>query len=358
MIRFPKPLRPGDLIAITAPSSGVSESLFPRLDLVLAHLRSRGYRIVEGACLRNEYKDASAPREQRALELMRFLTDPAVSAILPPWGGELASEVLEAIDFDSLRAIEPKWVLGFSDVSTVQLPLTLISGWATAHGPNLMELSPTQTDKLAMTAMSMLASDLKSPVRQESSTTFQKHWIDYAVQVDAPWNLSEPTVWKRLGGSMEPIEFRGRLIGGCLDTIAWLAGTRFGDIPAFVEQAGQCGTILYLENVNMAPPTLVRALLALKRHRWFDQLAGLLVGRSTGPVPESPASLSFTEALAGALRDLHCPVLYDVDIGHQPPQFTLINGAIGHVEFRAGRGAITQAADVSALSLEATGFSK
>jgi muramoyltetrapeptide carboxypeptidase LdcA involved in peptidoglycan recycling len=103
---------------------------------------------------------------------------------------------------------------------------------------------------------------------------------------------------------MEPVEFRGRLIGGCLDTIAWLAGTKFGDIPAFVQQAGECGTILYLENVNMAPPGLVRALLALRRHRWFDSLSGLLIGRSTGPVPESPDGLSYTEALSATLGDL------------------------------------------------------
>ena len=344
MIRFPKPLRPGDVIAITAPSSGVSGPLLPRLDLVLEHLRSLGYRIVEGTCLRDQHKDASAPRKERALELMRFLTDPAVSAILPPWGGVLASELLESIDFESLRSMEPKWLLGFSDLSTIQLPLTLISGWATAHGPNLMELSPTQTDKLATVALSILASDLQRPVPQESSTSFQKEWVDFAVQVDASWKLTEPTAWKRLDGSMEPIEFRGCLIGGCLDTIAWLAGTRFGDVPAFVQRAGERGAILYLENVNMAPPTLVRALLALRRHRWFDQLSGLLIGRSTGPVPESPSSLSYAEALAGTLGDLRCPVLYDVDIGHQPPQFTLINGAIAHVQFQAGRGSVTQAA--------------
>lgn len=344
LIRFPKPLRPGDLIAVTAPSSGVSGPLLARLDLVLGHLRSLGYRIVEGACLRQQYKDASAPREQRALELMRFLTDPAVAAILPPWGGVLASELLESIDFQALRSTEPKWLLGFSDLSTVQLPLTLVSGWATAHGPNLMELAPTQTDKLAAAALAILATDLQVPVRQVSSRAFQKQYIDFAVQVDAPWNLTEPTVWKRLDGSMEPVDFRGRLIGGCLDTIAWLAGTRFGDIPAFVRQAGECGTILYLENVNMAPPGLVRALLALRRHRWFDSLSGLLIGRSTGPVPESPDSLSYTEALSATLGDLRYPVLYDVDVGHQPPQFTLINGAIGHVQYQAGSGSVTQVA--------------
>lgn len=341
---FPKPLRVGDLIAVTAPSSGVSGPAIARLDLVLEHLRSLGYRIVEGKCLRNEHKDASAPREQRAQELMQFLVDPNVSAILPPWGGELASELLELLEFELLRSVQPKWFLGFSDLSTLQVPLTLISGWATAHGSNMMDLAPTQTDSLTTSVLAVLASEFSSPVRQESSTLYQKQWVDFSVRADAPLHLTEPTEWKRLDGSAEAVSMSGRLIGGCLDTIAWLAGSRFGDIPTFVREAGSQGAILYLENAEMAPPGLVRALLSMRRHRWFDGLSGLLVGRNAGPVPASADRLSYTDALAAALGDLPYPVLYDVDIGHQPPQFTLINGAVAHVEFHAGRGSIAQVA--------------
>jgi muramoyltetrapeptide carboxypeptidase len=144
MLNFPAPLRPGDLIAVTAPSSGVPAPLHARLDLVIAHLRAQGYRVIEGACLRAEHKDASAPAAERAAELMRFLSDPTVAAVLPPWGGELATELLDRLDFEALRGLPPKWLLGFSDLSTLQLPLALCSGWSSAHGANLMDLVPTQ----------------------------------------------------------------------------------------------------------------------------------------------------------------------------------------------------------------------
>lgn len=343
MIQFPKPLASGDLIAVTAPSSGVSGVALKRLDLVIAHLCDRGYRVVEGNCLRKEHKDASASCTDRANEFIRFLNDPDVSAILPPWGGELASEVLEFIDFEALRNVKPKWLLGFSDVSTLQLPLTLISGWATAHGPNLMDLAPTQTDPLTTGTMRVLESSLDQPVEQFSSPMFQKEWTPYAARVDAPWNLTERTDWRRLDGLAGPMSFRGRLIGGCLDTIAWLAGTQFGDVPAYVDRNKSEGVILYFENVEMAPPGLVRALLALKRQGWFDRLAGLLIGRSAGPLPQSEENLSYPEALLAALGKLDFPVIYDVDIGHQPPQFTLINGAIAQVNFADGKGSISQA---------------
>jgi len=344
-ILFPKPLSPADLIAVTAPSSGVEGAALARLDLVLANLRNRGYRVIEGECLRSQHKDASASSKDRASELTKFLNDPQVSAVFPPWGGELASDLLEKIDFEALRVVSPKWLLGFSDVSTLQLPLTLISGWATAHGPNLMDLAPTQTDPLTTGTLTVLESNLDKPIEQHSSVMFQKKWTDFAVRVDAPLNLTEQTVWKRLDGSTESVSFRGRLIGGCLDTIAWLAGTRFGDIPSFVKQHQADGVVLFLENVEMAPPGLVRALLALKRHGWFEGLAGLLIGRSAGPLPNSPDRLNYNEALIAVLGDLQYPVVFDADIGHQPPQLTLINGAFAQVHFKNGKGSITQASE-------------
>jgi len=101
----------------TAPSSGVARPAIARLEVVLSHVRSQGYCVIEGECLRGQNKDASAPPTQRAHELMRFLTDPAVSAIIPPWGGELAIELLRPIDFEALRSVSPKWLLGYSDLS-------------------------------------------------------------------------------------------------------------------------------------------------------------------------------------------------------------------------------------------------
>ena len=331
MIRFPEPLRAGDRVAVTAPSSGVSGPDLVRLDLVLSHMRNKGFGIVEGACLRAQYKDSSAPLDHRAAELNRFLLDPTIAAILPPWGGELASELLELIDFETLRSVEPKWLLGYSDLTTLQFPLTLISGWATAHGPNLMDLAPSQTDPLTSSALTV-----------PSSTKFQRTWIDYAKSAAAPFNVTEWVEWKRLDGSKEPVAFQGRIIGGCLDNIAWLAGSKYGDVPQFDRESGTVGTILYFENAEMSPPTLLRALLSLRRHRWFDGLVGLLIGRSAGPAPESAASLSYTDALRAALEDLPFPVIYDVDIGHQPPQFTIINGAVARVLFDDGRGTLLQ----------------
>lgn len=109
-VKFPPPLLAGDTIAVTAPSSGVEGGALGRLDHAIDKLRARGYRVVEGNCLRSEFKDASALANERADEFNRFLNDPSVAAIIPPWGGELASELLELVDFAALRQMPPKWL--------------------------------------------------------------------------------------------------------------------------------------------------------------------------------------------------------------------------------------------------------
>ncbi len=341
-LRTPPPLHPGSLIAVSAPSSGVPAPLHARLDLVLGHLRARGFEVVEGATLRRQHKNASAPARERAEELMRFLLDDRVDAVFPPWGGELAIELLPLMDFARLAKVRPKWLLGFSDVSTIQLPLTLLSGWVTAHGPNLMDLAPSQTDPLTGSALAILSSPPATELVQRSSARYQTRWPDWATTPEAPLSCTEPTRWRRLDGLETPVELRGRVLGGCLDCLSMLAGTRFVDVPRFARDSGPEGTLLYLENCELAPCALARALFSLRFHGWLDGLSGLLLGRSAGPEGKSAADLSYADALQEALGDLPFPVLVDVDIGHRPPQLTLLNGLPAVVRFGEGGGSVAQ----------------
>ena len=83
-MRYPRPLQPGCTIGVTAPSSGVSPPCQPRLDLVLNHLRQRGFAVIEGGCLRESPGAALPSPEQRAAELMDFFLREDVDAVLPP----------------------------------------------------------------------------------------------------------------------------------------------------------------------------------------------------------------------------------------------------------------------------------
>lgn len=341
-INFPPPLTPGAVIAITAPSSGVASPMHPRLDLAIAALRKRGFRVIEGECLRQQIKGASATRERRAAELIQFLTDPGIAAVMPPWGGELAIELLDLIDFKALAAMPAKWFSGFSDLSTLHLPITTLAGWATLHGPNLMQLAASELDSTTAAIWDVLSAPHGSRICQYAAPAFERVGQDLKQNPGAGIMPGEPTQWKRLDGTATPLSCQGRLIGGCLDTLTRLAGTRYGNVAAFIRATGDEGTLLYFENAELKPFEVARALRQLAMNGWFGNLHGILLGRSAAPDASSPDGFTYLDALRSVLGDLPCPVLYDMDIGHLSPQHSLINGALARVEFAAGTGSLVQ----------------
>lgn len=342
-VRFPAPLQLGNLVAITAPSAGVPSAFLAHLERAKQALVQRGFTVVEGECLRSQYKNKSDEKRLRARELMAFFTRPDISAVMPPWGGDLAIEILELLDFQLLAQVEPKWFSGYSDLSTLAFPLTTLAGWATLHGPNLMELGTQVVDQTTQGIWSVLESPRGTWVEQHASQYHQADPCCGCADPQTGFNLTQPTRWQRLDGNPASLQLRGRLIGGCLDTLARLAGTRFGNLPHFCEQHGEDGVILYLENVEMNPCELTRALYSLRLHGWFQMLSGILVGRHAAPDVSQPEHLSHLEALHSALGDLSVPVLFGLDIGHIPPQLSLVNGALAFVFFQDGSGRIVQA---------------
>lgn len=131
----------------------------------------------------------------------------------------------------------------------------------------------------------------------------------------------------------------GRLIGGCLETVTLLAGTRYGDVPGFAERHAPEGVIVYLETAEADAASVLRMLWSLRLARWFDCASGVLIGRTNAP---GVADLTQDEAAERVLGDLGIPVILDFDTGHQPPQMPIVNGALAQVSLIAGRGTITQ----------------
>jgi muramoyltetrapeptide carboxypeptidase LdcA involved in peptidoglycan recycling len=197
-----------------------------------------------------------------------------------------------------------------------------------------MDLAPGQPDELTQGAMAVLGRAAGSRFVQRQSERWQLKWTDFAEVPDTTYRLTEPTRWWALRGERN-LHLRGRLIGGCLDTLTHTAGTAHGDVRAFIEAnaARGEGVLLYLENSEQSPMDLVRTLHRLRWAGWFTGLAGLLVGRSAAPDTTAPESLRYAQALEQGLAVVPCPVLVDMDIGHRPPQMVLINGALADVSW-------------------------
>ncbi|MBQ4810927.1 LD-carboxypeptidase [Pseudoalteromonas luteoviolacea] len=337
---YPAPLSRGSKVAITAFSSGVPAALHPRLDVVLNDLRIRGFEVLEGKCLRENTKHVSARIEERASELMQFLCDESIDAILAPWGGEMAMDLLPMLDWARLQNVKPKWILGFSDISTILTAVFSKLGWATCHGTNLMQLSLNQTDALTSKVFDFLSLAEGSGFKQVNASFYEAQYADYSKDPKAAFNLTEPVKWKVLNKDIKEeglVTFSGRLSGGCLDIHMMLYGSEFFNPLARDNEP----FILYFENAELSPTQYFRALQGLKLQGAFENASGILIGRNA--VLDNDADpVSGTEALTMALGDLPIPVVYDVDIGHLAPNLTLVNGALAEVELTQTQGSITQ----------------
>lgn len=320
-VRYPKPIQAGNLVALVAPSSGVQPNMNDRLNAVISLLQARGLRVQEGSLLRRQIRGASGSAAERATELMNVLLDNEVAAVLPPWGGELAIETLRLINFDKLEMSNPKWLSGFSDISTIQLPLLIRAKWASIHGPNLMQLPDAEMSEISGNIFNAWLCGAGSTITQESSTELPS---------------------RRLDGSTMPLSFSGRLVGGCLDSISRLAGSPYGDVPAFGQAYKSDGLIVFIENAELKPFELARALMGLRLAGWFDTAGGILLGRNAANESNASVDYSTKDAVAGALDGIECPVLVDVDIGHVGPQWSIVQGALGAVIWKDGEATLHQ----------------
>ena len=244
-------------------------------------------RVFPGVSQRDGYLAGSDA--VRLADLHAAFADPSIDAILCLRGGYGCPRLLDAIDFDLLKA-NPKPFVGYSDITALHLAISRYAGFVTFHGPLLN--ADLLGDKLPPTESSLL-SMLTGQVGTDSELP---HPRAYGLSTLAPGSAS------------------GRLLGGNLALICATLGT-----PYALESEG---TILFIEDVNEPLYRIDRLLTQLRLAGALKGPKGVLVGDFAGI--ESAALLQLMQQ---ELAPLGIPVLAGWRSGHCDPNLTLPIGA-------------------------------
>lgn len=301
----PARLRPGDRVAVVAPSGPVPG---PALAAGLDVLRGWGLDPVVAPHVLDTHPDighlAGTDRD-RARDLTEAWCDPTVAGVLCARGGYGAQRMVDLLDWTAIRAAGPKVFVGYSDVTALHEALAVRAGFAALHGP--------------MPAVSVFADD---PATRESLRA----------------TLFEPETVRVLGlGTTRPLvpgRAAGVTLGGCASLLA-------ADLATPHARPSARGGLLLLEDVGEEPYRLDRILTQLLRSGWLAGVAGVALGSwaECGPYEEVRA------VLADRLGGLGVPVVEELGFGHGPTALTVPLGLPAVLDADAG----TLTVDVPAL---------
>jgi muramoyltetrapeptide carboxypeptidase len=293
---MPRALPRGGTIAIAAPAFWVEPA---RVHATAARLVAAGHPVTwrEDVFAREGYCAGSARR--RADELMQWIRDDSVQAILCARGGWGCHHVIPHLDARAFRRAR-KLLIGFSDVTTLLGWQREVAGLAGVHGPMCVrEDGPTHAELRALLALAR--GERPAPLRGRGAAR----------------------------GRAE-----GPLVGGSLTLVAASLGTPW--------EIDTRGAILCLEEIGEKPYALDRHLAHLHAAGKLDAAAGFATGHLIGctdPKRARPTALQVVHEILGARKK---PLVTGLRFGHVSPNLPWPVGVRGRLDGGKGELAVLE----------------
>lgn len=292
----PPMLRPGDAVMLVSPSGPTRPE---RVARGIELLTGWGLQVMLSPNVYARSGYLAGADATRAADLNAALADPQVRGVVCTRGGYGAQRIVDTIDMEPIRR-DPKVVVGFSDITALQLALWRGARLATVHGPGAAWIDQ-RTPALS-------AESLRAALMTTEPVVVKRDPAEQTAPVSVPGTA------------------RGRLLGGNLCLLTSSVGTP--DMPDLT------GAVLLLEDVQEPPYKVDRMLIHLRRSGALRGLAAVAVGQFTNCADEWAVDVA--DVLARNLGDLGVPVLGGLPIGHGYGQLTVPIGTLATVDVPAG----------------------
>ena len=291
---IPPYLKPGDTIGITCPAGYITaEEIQPAVRI----LESWGFRIRAGATVDKRDHTFGGTDAERLQDLQSMLDSPDIQAIMCGRGGYGCARIVDQLDFSRFR-LQPKWVIGFSDITVLHCHINRHYGIATLHSKmcnSFPEDMPGADPEVQDTILSIRHALTGTPMQYKAA----------------------PDSRNRTGSAS------GILIGGNLSMIQSVSATD--------SEIDTIGKILFLEDAGEYLYSLDRMLGNLQRSRKLDNLAGLVIGGFNRIRPDDPGEefgKTIYDMVLERVKDLPYPVCFNFPVGHQRNNYALKCGVM------------------------------
>lgn len=324
-MRIPGFLKDGGTIGFAAPSFGCNTEPY-KSGFISAQekFKSLGYKLEIGE---NCYEGCGTGISNTPLkcgqELDSFLTGRKADVLISCGGGELMCEVLDYVDFDKIAEAEPIWYMGFSDNTNMTFLLPVLCDTAAIYAPCAPAFGMREWHKSIQDAFRLLTGTIQEV---HGYSLWERESLKTEENPLEPYNVTEKRETKYYNCNGDKAEFSGRLIGGCLDCLSTLTGTKYDKVAEFNERYKEDGIIWFMEACELNVMGIRRALWQLAHAGWFKYVKGFLIGRPCC-FGEELFGLDQYKAVTGILGEYNVPVIMDLDIGHLPPMMPLVPGA-------------------------------
>ncbi len=280
----PPYLKKGDKIGITCPA----KSLPSDINSAVQMLESWGLEVVLGETVTATYHQFAGTDELRTKDFQRFLDDDSIKAIIAARGGYGTVRIIDQLDFSRFKE-NPKWVVGFSDITVLHSHIHTTCGVQTIHG--------------------------QMPLNVPDATKPSLESLRKAL-------FGEPLLYEYK--SLVPCrdgEAEGILIGGNLTLLVMMGGS--------VSEMDYTGKILFIEDVGEYLYSVDRMLWQLKRAGKLAKLKGLIVGGFTDLKDNAiPFGETVPEIVMNIVKEYDYPVYFDFPAGHIENNYALVMGGL------------------------------
>ncbi len=329
----PSKLNPGDKVAAITLSWGGAGTFPYRFEIGRQRLEQIfGIQVIptKPALKSAEwiYKNPKA----RADDLMESFSDPTIKGIISMIGGDDSIRLIPFVDLNVIKN-NPKVFMGYSD-TTVTHFMCLKAGLSSLYGPAIMTAFAENVAMHDYTIQgihkTLFSNEVVGAIPQnnEGWTTEFLDWADVNNQ-SIKRILNSPADWNFIGNNEHVC--KGRLIGGCLESLQFLNGTELWPNLSVWEQS-----ILFLETseAGIEPGGVTRFLRNLAAQGILSSLNGILFSKPGGKHMTAESFPKYDQSLLKVFEEYDLPLIPIVtcmDFGHSDPMWTLPYGALTEI---------------------------